>query len=292
MHSQSSDGPSPIRLGELVGTGRTAEVFTLGNGRILKLFRSSYAREVVRREKTTTERIGYAGLPCPAVFCADSEDGLIEINGRYGIIFERVVGRSMLHEMAARPWRIARYAQMFADLHARLHQAEAPGLPRQRARFEHLITQGAKTLPPSLTERILAALAKEPDGTAVCHGDLHPDNVLLTGDGPRIIDWEPSGQGCPAADAAWTVLLLRHGGIPPNTPWGVRLGLVFLRRIFLTVYLREIIRKGSVTRADLRRWLPIAAAARLGDGIPEERDALLRILARGFSPDRRPRQTR
>lgn len=292
MHSQSPDDPWPIRLGELVGTGRTAEVFDLGNGRILKLFRSSYEREVVLREKATTERIGHTGLPCPAVFPADSEDGLIEIDGRYGIIFERIVGRSMLHEMASRPWRIAEFTRAFADLHHRLHRTDVSGLPRQRTRLAHLIAQGAKTLPSSLTERVLAALANEPDGTAVCHGDLHPDNVLLTGDGPRIIDWEPSGQGCPAADVAWTVLLLRHGGIPPNTPWGVRMATGFLRRIFLSIYLREIVRKGSITRDDLRRWLPIVAAARLGDGIPEERDALLRIVARGFPPDHRTRRTR
>ena len=292
MSARSPDRTQPSKLGELVGTGRTAEVFEWGKGRILKLFRPSYPREVVLREMQTTARIDDAGLPCPAVFPTDSEDGLVEIDGRYGIVFERLLGRSMLHEMANRPWRIARFTRMFADLHDRLHRTEASDLPKQRTRLEHLIDQGAKTLPPPLAKRVRAALENEPDAASVCHGDLHPDNVLLTADGPKVVDWEPSGKGCPAADVAWTVLLLRHGGIPPGTPWSVRAMLFFLRRLSLTIYVREIVRKGRVTRADLRRWVPIVAAARLGDGIPEERDALLRILARSFPPNRRPKGIR
>jgi aminoglycoside phosphotransferase (APT) family kinase protein len=26
-------------------------------------------------------------------------------------------------------------------------------------------------------------------GDGLCHADLHPDNVIMTADGPRIIDW-------------------------------------------------------------------------------------------------------
>ena len=290
MRAQFPDQSPGIAIGALVGTGRTAEVYDVGNGRILKLFRPSYTRDVVLREMRTSQDVAQTGLPCPAVFPADSEDGLVEIDGRYGIVFERVIGRSMLHEMASRPWRIARYTRLFADLHGQLHATEAPSLPRQRRRLEHLIAQGAKTLPATLAKRVLDALGDEPDASAICHGDLHPDNVLLTADGPRIIDWEPAGQGTPAADVAWTVLLLHHGGIPPGTAWGVRMMVFFLRRIFLSVYLREVYRRQIVTRADLRRWMPITAAARLGDGIPEERDALLRIITRGFPPNLRVRR--
>ena len=287
MRPQPTTQSDNVTLGAQVGSGRTAEVFDVGSGRILKLFRPSYARDVVLREMRTSQEIARTGLPCPAVFPADSNDGLVEIDGRYGIVFERIVGRSMLHEMASRPWRIARYTRLFADLHSRLHVSEAPDLPCQRRRFEGLVAQGAKTLPSALTERILEALRSEPDEAAVCHGDLHPDNVLLTAEGPKIIDWEPAGQGSPAADVAWTVLLLRHGGIPPGTPLGMRIAMFFLRRVFLIIYLREVYRNGMVTRADLRTWIPLTAAARLGDGIPEERDALLRIITRGFPANRR-----
>lgn len=282
MPAHSPGQPTAVAVDARVGTGRTAEVYAVGERRVLKLFRPPFARDVVLREMRTSQEIARAGLPCPAVFASGSGDGLVEIDGRYGIVFERIFGHSMLHEIVSRPWRIIRHTRQFAHLHGQLHATRATGLPRQRQRLEHLIAQGVKSLPAALAERILAALRSEPDGSAVCHGDLHPDNVLLTADGPKIIDWEPAGQGSPAADVAWTVLLLRHGGVPPGTPWSVRTALFFLRRVFLIIYLREVHRTGLVTQADLRRWIPITAAARLGDGIPEERDALLRLIVRGF----------
>jgi Ser/Thr protein kinase RdoA (MazF antagonist) len=45
---------------------------------------------------------------------------------------------------------------------------------------------------------ILALIERLPPGEGVCHADLHPGNVIITADGPRIIDW--AGTVCaPAA---------------------------------------------------------------------------------------------
>jgi thiamine kinase-like enzyme len=43
----------------------------------------------------------------------------------------------------------------------------------------------------------------EGDGAPVLlHRDLHPQNVILTADGPRIIDWEGAARGPAVADVA------------------------------------------------------------------------------------------
>ncbi len=57
------------------------------------------------------------------------------------------------------------------------------------------------------------AIAGDPLGTVFVHGDLHADNVLLTPDGPTLVDLEMAGRG----PAGWDlvpqlVALRRHGG--------------------------------------------------------------------------------
>ena len=128
------------------------------------------------------------------------------------------------------------------------------------------------------------------EGVAICHGDFHPDNVLMSDRGPVIIDLGPATFGCPAADVAWTVYLFRHGGTPPGMALSQRLMLALFRRLFLAAYRRAYLRGSPVRWSEVERWGPAIAAIRLGDGISEERDRLLRIIRKGFggSAGRRP----
>jgi len=42
----------------------------------------------------------------------------------------------------------------------------------------------------------------------VLHLDLHPDNVILTADGPRVIDWSNTEDGPPGLDWAMSAIIL------------------------------------------------------------------------------------
>ena len=83
--------------GELLARGRTAEVFVWKDGQVLKLFLEKYPAEQVAYEARVTGAIYKAGLPAPAV------GGVVEVDGRRGIIFERVDGPSMLQVLRYRP---------------------------------------------------------------------------------------------------------------------------------------------------------------------------------------------
>jgi aminoglycoside phosphotransferase (APT) family kinase protein len=47
----------------------------------------------------------------------------------------------------------------------------------------------------------------------VCHGDLHPFNVLVDGDRATLIDWTTATVTDPAFDVAFTSMVLRHAPI-------------------------------------------------------------------------------
>ncbi|WP_426573539.1 phosphotransferase [Aquihabitans sp. McL0605] len=53
---------------------------------------------------------------------------------------------------------------------------------------------------------------RDPAGTAVVHGDLHADNVLLTADGPLLTDLELAGSGPCSYDTAPAVVMVERYG--------------------------------------------------------------------------------
>jgi len=259
---ESSKGPQ-------IAEGRTAEVFTWGEDRVLKLFREGFPAKVVEHEADVTRQVHDAGLPAPAVH------GVVEVDGRLGVVFDRIRGVSMLRELIARPWTVRRYAAMLAGLQARIHAASAPGLPSQRARLEGRI-RSAGAHEPALREAVLAELAGLPEGLAVCHGDFHPDNVLISDRGPVVIDWPTATAGRAEGDVARTLLLLEVGEPLPGTPR--RRLIEFLRHSYRRHYLDSYLRLRPTSREAIAAWRRPVAAARIDEGIPGELDRLLGIV--------------
>ncbi|WP_369222467.1 phosphotransferase family protein [Streptomyces sp. R39] len=62
----------------------------------------------------------------------------------------------------------------------------------------------------SLLRRLHAVPGRDPahPGARVLHLDLHPDNVILTPDGPRVIDWTSAEDGPPGLDWGMSAVIL------------------------------------------------------------------------------------
>src|SRR5690606_25191136 len=108
-------------------------------------------------------------------------------DGRIGLVFERVAGPPMLQELMRDPGSTERLAREMAALHRSIHDREAPAeLPSQREVLEEKIAR-CPLLDEGQRRAVLDALARLPGGDRLCHGDLHPGNILLTEQGPVII---------------------------------------------------------------------------------------------------------
>jgi aminoglycoside phosphotransferase (APT) family kinase protein len=259
-----------IASAALVGQGRTADIYRWDNHHILKLFHTGWSLSAVEQETHISQIVHATGLPVPAT------GGMIEIGDRHGILFERIDGPTMLRQLGAKPWSAIPLLHAFADLHLSMHAHTMSELPSQRQHLSQEIRQ-ASALPAKWTAAALAALDHLPDGNRLCHGDYHPDNVLLSPHGPIIIDWSEATAGNPLADVARTALIFRMGAPPPG---GMSRLLNGPTRAFAqSMYLRRYGKRYPALRAELAAWrLPIAAA-RLGAGIPEEQQQLLALIA-------------
>jgi aminoglycoside phosphotransferase (APT) family kinase protein len=168
---------------------------------------------------------------------------------------------------------LASWPRIPAELHV---LAAPPGIPTQRERMSGKI-QKAEGIPPELRQRALALFESLPAGSKLCHGDFHPDNVLLTAAGPVIIDWIDAAAGYPLADVARTSLLMGFAQPPASggLDWKVRL----LRRWFHSAYLAHYRRLHPFAESELTRWRLVNAAARLSENVPEK-EALLTFVGR------------
>jgi Ser/Thr protein kinase RdoA (MazF antagonist) len=153
--------------GELLGSGRMADVFALDERRVLRRYRDGAD---ATGEAAVMAYVAGHGYPVPAVLPA--ADGA----RRSDLVLERLDGPTMAAALLAGELDAERAGRMLARLLNALH-------------------------------RIPARRSDDP-AARVLHLDLHPENVLLTADGPRVIDWANAEEGPPGFDRAVSALIL------------------------------------------------------------------------------------
>jgi aminoglycoside phosphotransferase (APT) family kinase protein len=224
---------------ELIGRGREADVYALGEDRVLRRFRDGRPAE---HEARVMRWLGAQGYPVPAVHEAAGTD----------LVMERLHGPTMSEALRRRPWRAARYGALLGRLHRQLHALPAPEwLPRLQA------------------DRLQAGQqVADQQGAAVLHLDLHPENVMLTAGGPRVIDWANAQAGPPEVDVAMTFVILRGIVLRPH------------ERLLIRGLLRSMARSSG---ADRRAGMPAATQWRLADPnlTPAEEGLVRRLQRRG-----------
>ncbi len=262
-----------MQIGPLIAEGRTAEIFDLGPDRILKLMRPEIAGEVGEWEVQAAAAIDAAGLTAPRLL------ETVRVDGRLGLIYERVDGPSMLAALERNPLRTVSLARDFARLHAEMHatSGDGRGLPGLKPSLVDMIER-SPLVPPNARTRALERLDRLPDGDSILHYDFHPGNILMAGAGPRVIDWMTVKHGDPAADVARTLFRLRGAAPPPRGTLG-RLALGGVRRVFVATYRRSYRQLMRFDPAAVRAWRPVVLTARLAEGIAEERTWLLAEIA-------------
>jgi Ser/Thr protein kinase RdoA (MazF antagonist) len=256
-----------MELGRPLSHGRTADVYAWQEGQVLKLFHDWFDLDSIQYEQRIGRALQSAGLPVPAV------GEILQINASNGLVYERVDGRPMWEILGRKPWHLFSFARMTAKLHAEMHSRKIQAkLPSQVDRLEYKIRH-AGAIPSRLREAALSTLFVLPKGDSLCHGDFHPLNILLSKHGPVIIDWIDSSYGNPLADLARSTVLILGAASSTQIP---RILDKFIVRWFHSIYIRHYFQIRPGGEMEYRQWLPVVAAARLSENIPEVEQWLLR----------------
>jgi aminoglycoside phosphotransferase (APT) family kinase protein len=233
-------------VGEVIAAGRDTEIVDHGPGLVL---RRPMVPRPMHREAAVMQWVHDQGYPCPTVHEVLDD----------GLVMDRIDGVSMLDDIVGHPHRMRRHATLMADLHGWLHQLPVPDRPA-----------GASDGGPPLPE--LPNLFGP--GTSLLHGDLHPGNILLTANGPVVIDWTNASVGPPGADVAVTWLLI--AAAQPPTSFLERVPVAALRRLFVRAFL------AATDRESAAGCLPAALEHRRRDAnlTPAELAAMDRLVSR------------
>lgn len=187
----------------MVGVGNTAEVYDFGEGKVCKLFKQGYPKEAVEREFRNATEVHRQGLPVPKVF------EMVESEGRTGIVYEKIAGKSMLECIVENPGKAGTYLEEFVRLQKNWLKEASVHATSVLSYKEYLRMQikGVGQEEASLLKEINAL----PEGDTLLHGDFHPGNVLiLTDNRPVVIDFMNVCRGPVLYDIARTYFLLKE----------------------------------------------------------------------------------
>lgn len=262
-----------IKSERLIGQGNTAEIYRLDNNRILKLFRSGLNKGAIESEYQN-------GIYIQKILnCVPKAYEMVEVNGRYGIIYQEIEGKDMLKIISTSfLWRINQYVRDLAHYHLHIQKPVTDNnLCTVKEKLEYDINS-VTILSEEQRELIIKYLHQLPDGNDLCHFDFHPGNIMIADNKAYILDWMTACKGDVCADVARTSLLLKYGGAT-HTPWIVRKLTSIIQNHIYKIYIKEYLMISKIDIEDIHRWELPVAAARLGEWIPEnEKKILLHLV--------------
>ncbi|MEV0491341.1 phosphotransferase [Streptomyces atratus] len=193
-----------MRIGHLLGTERSADVYAMDEAWVLRRYRDS---SDARPELAVMSYLSAFGYPVPRLGPSPAAATPSDL------VLQRLTGPTMRESLLSGALTGDEGAAILAGLLTDLH-----------------------TIP--------ARLSPDP-GDRILHLDLHPDNVMLTPDGPVVIDWWTAAEGPPALDRAMSSLILAQVAVDRTSP------LATGARSLLSALLPRLAAQGGVPDAQL-----------------------------------------
>lgn len=221
--------------------------------RIIKVFTKEHGKANVFNEALCTARVEESGLDIPPVL------EVTEIDGEWALAIQYVAGETLGEKMENDPLHIETYMEQFVDAQLSMHAKKAPRLTLQKDKFARKIASLKDKIDATTRYELNTRLQSMPNHTKLCHGDFNPSNVIVREDSSMtIVDWAHATQGNASGDAAITYL-----------------EFALRNQKKADLYLELFCKKSDTAKQYVQKWLPIAAAAQMTKGIPEE-EAFLR----------------
>ena len=226
---------------ELVRRGNKV-VYDLGD-KIAKVFNETKPVSDVFNEALNLARINECGIRSPKALEVTKLEG---DEAGWALITTKVPGVTLAEKIEAEPQRVGEYLEQFVDLQIEIHGYTSPLLNRQDDKYARMINS-LEAINATTRYNLLERLDGLKKGTAVCHGDFNPSNVIVSEDGTlSVCDWAHATQGAPAADVAMTYLLFS-----------------LTSKEQAEAYLDTYCERADMAKQIVRQWLPVIAASEL-----------------------------
>lgn len=220
----------------------------------IKLFREDYPKDDILNEALNQARVERTSLPVPKL------KAITSFSGRWGIVSEYVEGKTLAEYIKEDPSGIDGYIDKLVSVQRAVNGETCSLLNRQR---DKLIRKAALFVADEREmKRLTAVLRSEKEENCVCHGDLLPENVMITDDGYFVLDWAHVTRGNALCDVAFTYIGLKYsyGGEVADK------------------YKKGYFGKDAEAESRFYEWIPIAATASMVGANGEKRNFLRSIV--------------
>lgn len=238
-----------MKLDRIIAVRNRKTIYRDGN-RCLKVFDEDFSKADVLNEALNQARVEETGLNIPKV----SE--VTKTDGKWTIVSDYIKGKTLAELMRENPGKKDEYMNFFVELQLEMHSKTCPLLGKLRDKMDRKIAQ--TDLTATVRYDLHTRLEAMPKHNKLCHGDFNPSNIIVSDDGPYIIDWSHATQGNASADAARTYLLFWLEGDIASAE----------------EYLELFCQKSGTAKQYVQKWMPVVAASQTVKGNEKEREFL------------------
>lgn len=265
-------------LGEKLGEGVFADVHAWAPGQVVKLAKAGIPRRNIGHEARMTRAVFAAGLPAPEVF------GEVTLEERFGIVLGRLDGPTLLQHCKSGAVTFEQAGAILASLAMSVHKTPPPPeVPSLHDYVHASMRHSGDTLPNGIATGILARIDRLRPRDGLCHGDAHPGNVIMTAEGPRLVDWISTVRAPAAFDLAYIHVSLTELAPEvadnPERPRAVN-------RATQSEYARLAGTSVAALTTAMRPYLPVARVLIVrGDALPALRERLVQRIEAELQED-------
>ncbi|WP_421385270.1 phosphotransferase family protein [Bacillus salacetis] len=245
-----------MELGNPIAKGNTANIYLVEN-KVVKVFKEHLPENEALKEAWKQDFARSCGLPVPEI------RDVKKIDGKQAIIMEYVQGKTLgeLYFEGNRE-QAEEYMKISIDIQQQIHSIKPVEFEPMSDKLQRQI-QSAPRLDQNqkgCLENLLNSMEYE---NSLCHGDFHLYNLIMADDKVTIIDWVDSSAGDFRADVYRTYLL--YSTVSTE-----------LAEEYLTLYCDE----SGLSRAEVFKWAPIIAGARLSEHVSNENEERLKEIVK------------
>ena len=262
-------------MDEKFARGRSAEIFHVGDGKVMKLFFADYPKEYAEKEYRNTKAV--ADLGCTGLNVYE----MVEQDGRFGFVMDQVDGVSQNDMPAKKPLYLFKGGRDLARCHVRIQKEHTKELDDVRA----VCVDALETAPfDFLTAEEKAAAAAYinalPEEDTVLHLDFHTGNVLVDDKGEcKVIDWATGARGNRAVEESLMQFLFgpEVEMFPEATPAQVKF-FTFAKGIVAKRFFKEYQKLSPISQEELDKYRLLAMIIRRSWDIESEKEYLTKTI--------------
>ena len=178
---------------KVIGKGFFGTVYRIDPESIVKVYSVPDSIPIIENEMKMAKKAFVNGIPTAIAF------DIVRVGDDYGSVFELLNAKTFNEIVQDGSVPLDDLVKQYTDLMKVVHTTELPEgtFPSYKEKYLGYLETIRNYLTDSQYDKLKKFLKDIPDSNTVIHGDIQMKNVMMTSDGPMLIDMETLGLGDP-----------------------------------------------------------------------------------------------